>query len=103
MSAVLDDVLLDLQRHDIRLERHGDRIKWRAASPPPPAVLDRLRSIKPVLLQQLPDADQRVIVRWRSPATPANTWCVALGAPGLTRQQVVDGLLARWPDSEVLP
>lgn len=45
----------------------------------------------------------RAVVKWRSPTTPAGTWATALGAPGLTRQQVVDQLLARWPDSEVLP
>ena len=105
MSAARD-LLAELELHRVHVERHGDRLRMRAPAPPPADLLARIKQRKADLLDVLPDADEqplRAIVRWRSPTTPAGTWATALGAPGLTRQQVIDQLLARWPDSMILP
>lgn len=95
------DLLAEIARHHVHIERHGSRLHMRASAPPPADLLQRIRQRKPELLAVLPDADQRAIVRWRAPNFPPGSWCVAIGAPGLPRERVVSDLLNRWPDSEV--
>lgn len=103
MTPALIDVQPRLIEYQVVLERHGNRIKWRAAATPPADLMAALRKLKPVLLSELPDLDARAIVRFRAPSSPPGSWCTALGSPGITRGELVADLLKRWPDSEIRP
>ena len=100
MSAARD-LLNELARHHVYIERHGGRLRMAASAPPPPELLQRVHALKTELLDSLPDGDARAVVKWRSPSWTPGTWAHALGAPGLTREQVADDVVRRWPDAEV--
>lgn len=95
------DLLAELAQCGIAAERHGGELRLKAPATPPADLMARIRQRKADLLAALPDSGARAVVRWRDPCWPAGTWTHALGAPGLTREQVADDVVRRWPDSEV--
>lgn len=94
MSALL----AELKHLGVHVTRLGDQIKLRAATPPPADVLARLREHKAELLNLLPDAQARPVVRFR---VTTEAWATALGPPGLSVDALVADLRDRWPNVEV--
>lgn len=103
--TVAHELLAELERHHVAVERHGARLKLRAPAPPPADLLDRLRRHKPALLAVLPDADgtRRPVIRFRLPDHPANGWATMIGTPGQTEDELLASLQQRWPAVEVRP
>lgn len=95
------DLLKELERHQVIVERRGDRLRLRAPRQPPSDLLERLRRCKPEILPLLPDANERPIVRWRLPDHPPNTWVTAIGPAGTDRNKVAREILARWPGAHI--
>jgi hypothetical protein len=96
MSAA-HDLLAELERHHVHVERHGDRLKMRAPAPPPGDLLARINANKAALLDTLPDADARQVLHFRLPGHPVNAWATYIGRPGESREQVQASLVERWP------
>lgn len=99
MSAAIDHLLAELRRHHVRVERHGDRLKMKAPSPPPDELLAQVRAWKPDLLRALPDADSRPVLHFRLKDYSANTWATALGWPGETLGSLAADLRQRFGDA----
>ncbi len=103
MSAAVDHLLAELERHHVQIERRGDRLKMRAPAPPPAELVQRIKTHKPELLRLLPDAIrlERAVVRFQLSDTPSNTHCAAIGA--CSHAELVADVLSRWPHAVVLP
>lgn len=97
MSAA-HDLLAELARHHIRVERRGDKLKLRAPAPPPADLLERLRQHKAEVLSLVPDPNVRPVVQFR---TSGSAWATALGLPGETVAALMVDLELRWPGCEV--
>lgn len=93
------DLLHELEQHQVRVERHGDRLRLRAPSPPPPDLLERLRRCKPEVLPLLRDANARAVLRWRLPSHHPNAWATTIGSPGVSLDELARDILARWPEA----
>ena len=99
MSAALESILDELRRHQVEVQRFGDRLKVRAPVRPPDEVLERARQHKAELLAVLPDLAapsptvSRAILRFKTQSMPR--WGIALGE---TREQVIADLKLRLGD-----
>ena len=103
MSSQAVSILAELRQHQVEVERHGDRIRMKAASPPPADLIARVSTCKAALLALLPDAERptRAVVHFRLPDHPANAFAALLGRPGESREAVLTSLLKRWPEAQV--
>lgn len=61
MSAA--ELLLDLDRRGIRLEAHGDRLRYHPRLALTPELLDRLKAHKAELLKALERYEERAAIR----------------------------------------
>ena len=95
MSAA-HDILAELQRHRVRVERTGDRIRLRAPVAPPADLVARIRKHKEELLLALPDRSARPVLHFRMLDHGSNAWATALGRPGESTDDVVADLRARY-------
>jgi len=50
-------LLAEAAAHGVSIYRVGDRLRWRAATPPPPDLLERLRQHRDELRRLVPDCD----------------------------------------------
>ncbi|MGY3265206.1 hypothetical protein [Lysobacter sp. HA35] len=99
---VAAQLLADLERHAVHIERHGDRLWMRAPSAPPGELRAQVAAHKPSLLAALPDLDARPVVHFRLPGHDANAWATYLGRPGESRDEVTVHLRERWPAAVLL-
>jgi hypothetical protein len=56
------DLLLDIERRGIRLEAHGDRLRYHPRSALTPDLLDRLKAHKAELLEAIERFEERAAI-----------------------------------------